>query len=283
MRSDGARMRIANAIPASLLPLRESFKPVPRGEDVRRLTGLTEDEWDGLARRFPALGKNAGRKAARARKVFRFLVGRAMATARHEPAWKGGAPAPEPTLYLTAHLGDLRPLRYILRQRGIAVAHALGPANLAREDIAAEDAEFDRKYPVDFPHFFSTGNPQRLRGALERGSLIAVIDRVFFGDDPARDEEGRFWSARFLGGFLQIDSRPLRLASLARVPARPIFLTAPAGRLTVALGDPLPAEPGAAMKEFAGRLRACADASPHDFDGFTHRWNPGIAGGKPVI
>ena len=250
---------------------------------MRRLTHLTESEWDEIARRFPGLGADAGRKAARARRIFRFLVGRAMATERHHPVWEGGAPTREPTLYLTAHLGDLRPLRYILRREGIAAAHVLGPENLSREAIAAEDREFDRKHPVAFPHFFSTDHPHRLRAALERGSLIAVIDRVFKRHETGPEPEGRFWAASFLGGFLQIDARPLRLSTLAGVAARPIFLTAPGGRLTVSLGEPLPADPGEAMRRFADLLRRTAAASPHDFDGFTHRWNPGQAAGKSVV
>ncbi|MGH9442044.1 MAG: hypothetical protein ACRD16_07190 [Thermoanaerobaculia bacterium] len=276
-------MRIANAVPARFLPLRESLSPLPRGEEVLRLTHLSEREWDEIAGRFPGLGTQAGRKAARARKVFRFLVGRALATTRHRPAWKGGAPNREPTLYLTAHLGDLRPLRYILRQQGIAVAHVLGPENLSRGEIAAEDREFDRRHPVDFPHFFSNDHPHRLRAALGRGSLIAVIDRVFKRHTPAPEAEGRFWAASFLGGFLQIDAHPLRLSSLAGVPARPIFLTAPGGRLTVSVGDPLPRDPAGALSRFADLMRASAEASPHDFDGFTHRWNPGRADGKREV
>lgn len=281
--SERRPLRIANAIPARLLPLRESLSPFPRGEEVLRLTQLTESEWDEVALRFPGLGTDAGRKAARARKIFRFLVGRAMATERHQPAWKGELPKGEPTLYLTAHLGDLRPLRYILRRRGIPAAHVLGPENLFREEIAAQDREFDREHPIDFPHFFSTDHPHQLRAALARGSLITVIDRVFKRHAPAPESEGRFWAASFLGGFLQIDAHPLRLSHLARVPARPIFLTAPGGRLTVSVGAPLPADPAAALARFADLLRASANASRHDFDGFTHRWNPGRADGKRIV
>lgn len=276
-------MRIANAIPAFFLPLRESFSPLPRGDEVSRLTQLTEDEWDEVALRFPGLGPGAGRRAARERKIFRFLVGRALATVRHQPVWQGGLPTREPALYLTAHLGDLRPLRYLLRGRGLPVAHVLGPENLSRDEIAAEDAKFDRRHPIAFPHFFSTDHPHRLRAALARGSLIAVIDRVFQRVDPAPEAEGRFWAAPFLGGFLQIDAFPLRLSNLAGVPARPIFLTAPGGRLTISVGDPLPPRPAEAMSRFAALLRRTGEASPYDFDGFTHRWNPGEAAGKRVV
>jgi len=276
-------LRITNAIPAFILPLREALSPLPRGDDVRRLTRLSEAEWEEIAKRFPGLGSQSGRKAARARRTFRFLVGRALATPRHQPAWRGGTLRDTPTLYLTAHLGDLRPLRYILRQQGIAAAHVLGPENLSRGEIAAEDLEFDRAHPVGFPHFFSTDRPHRLRAALARGSLIAVIDRVFKHPGPSPDPEGRFWAASFLGGHLQIDSSPLRLSALAGVPARPIFLTAPGGRLTIDVGDPLPPDPAEAIAGFASLLRRAGHASPHDFDAFTHRWNPGLPAGKSVV
>ena len=276
-------MKIANAIPAFVLPFRDTFSPLPRGPEVRQLTGLSEEEWERVASRFPGLGRQPGPKAARARRTFRFLVGRALATPRHPPLWPGDVPGPEPTLYLTAHLGDLRPLRYILRQRGIPTAHVLGPENLSREGIAAEDREFDRAHPLDFPHFFSTDRPHALRSALSRGSLIAVIDRVFKHHDLPPDPEGRFFAAKFLGGYLQLDALPLRLSTMAGVPARPIFLTTSGGRLTVRLGEPLAADPAEAMARFAGRLREAGEASPHDFDGFTHRWNLGERDGKPVV
>ena len=276
-------MRIANAIPTFFLPLRETFSPLPRGEEVLRLTHMTESEWDEVAMRFPGLGPSAGRKAARARKIFRFLVGRALATVRHEPVWEGDVAPRKPTLYLTAHFGDLRPLRYLLRRRGVAAAHVLGPENLSRDQIAAEDLEFDRRHPIAFPHFFSTEHPHRLRRALSHGSLIAVVDRVFKRQEPPDEPEGRFWAASFLGGYLQIDAFPLRLSILAEVPARPIFLTAPAGRLTISVGDRLPREPAEALSRFADLLRKTGEASPYDFDAFTHRWNPGQAAGKRVV
>ena len=276
-------MRIANAIPAFVLPLRETFSPAPHGEEVRRLTGLAEAEWDEVASRFPLLGANAGRNAARARRVFRFLVGRALATPQHRPVWRGKAPRNEPTLYLTAHLGDLRPLRYLLRREGVAAAHVLGPENLSRDEIAAEDAVFDRAHPIAFPHFYPADRPHRLREALSRGSLISVIDRVFKRHEESNDPEGRYSAASFLGGYLQLDAWPLRLSTLSRVPARPIFLTAPRGRLTITIGDPVPADPARALSEFASLLRRTAESSPHDFDGFTHRWNPGVPAGKGIV
>jgi hypothetical protein len=276
-------LRIANAIPASFLPWKETFSPLPRGGDVARLTHLTEDEWNEVALRFPTLGPAAGPQAARARRTFRFLAGRALATPRHRPIWRGKPDTGEPTLYLSAHLGDLRSLRYLLRMRGIPAALALGPESLSRDGIAAEDLEFDRRNPVAFPHFFSTDRPHGLKAALARGSLISMIDRIFRGHAPKPEPEGRFWAASFLGGFLQIDAFPLRLAQLAGVPARPIFLTARAGRLTITAGDPLPEEPAEAMARFAELLREAGEASPHDFDGFTHRWNPGTAAGKRIV
>lgn len=276
-------MRLANAIPASFLPWKETFSPLPRGEEVLRLTRLTEREWDDVSLRFPALGSGAGPRAARARRIFRFLVGRALATPRHRPVWRGEPATGEPTLYLTAHLGDLRSLRYLLRMEGIAAAHALGPENLSREDIADDDRELDRRYPIAFPHFFPTDRPHRLKAALARGSLIAVIDRIFRGHAASPEPEERFWAASFLGGFLQIDAFPLRLSELAGVPARPIFLTAPGGRLTICAGEPLPRGREDAMHHFAALLREAGEASPYDFDGFTHRWNPGEAAGKRIV
>lgn len=115
-----------------------------------------------------------------------------------------------------------------------------------------------------FPHAFSANRPHRLRTALRRGSLIAAADRP--------RGEGR--TATVLGGGIGLDPAPVRLASLARVPARPLFLTAPRGRLTVTVGEPLPPALGRTLDSFAEALARVSDESPSDWDGVT-LWSGG--------
>lgn len=130
-----------------------------------------------------------------------------------------------------------------------------------------------------FPHLVFAGNAHRLRSALGRGSLIAAIDRIHA---PSPDRPRPEVAAPFLGGRLILDLSALRLARLAGVPARPLFVTVPGGRLTVTVGDPLPPDANEAGRRMAGLAEAVARASPADFDGFTHRFlapRPGFPAG----
>jgi hypothetical protein len=192
----------------------------------------------------------------------RFLVGRFLSTQRHAPRLRGHGLAEGPSLYLSAHIGDLRALRYALRARGIPAAHLIDETHRERPAAAREDAVFDRIRPLDFPHVFHAGQTPRLRSALSRGSLIAAADR------PAAQS----FPAILLGGRIHLDPRPLRLARIAGAPVRAIFLTAPGGRLTLTVGSRLDSSrPEEAMSAFAVEFAEAARASPADLDGFTYR------------
>jgi hypothetical protein len=176
---------------------------------------------------------------------------------------RGGPLSSSPTLFLTAHLGNLHMLRWELRRRGIAAAHVLGPENLDREKHAARDRRFDQNYPIDFPHVVRSDKIHGLRAALKLGSLIIAMDRP----GPT------FLEKPFLGGRIPLDPRPLRLAKMMGVPARPAFLTAPKARAILTIGDPVSLDdPDRALDEFAKILAEVARESPNELDGFTHRF-----------
>ncbi|MGE5275819.1 MAG: hypothetical protein ACM3SU_02385 [Acidobacteriota bacterium] len=252
-------MRVADLLPQSLLPpLSAALTRPGRESGISRDTGLSREQWRDLGRAFPALGPDPGPAAARARRRLQFLVGRALATERHGPRFRPAPPPAEPAVYVTAHLGDLRSLRYLLR-RHIPVATVVLTTEEEREAIAREDRAFDARTPRDFPHAFSSRRPHRLRRALSRGSL------VFAADLPA--VEGAAFPC--LGGRISLDPRPIRLAKIAKVPSRPVFLTAPRGRLTITVGGDLPREEDAALQDFAGVLERVAGESPFEIDGPT--------------
>jgi hypothetical protein len=255
-------VRAADLLPRLRLPPLSTLLPGrPREAEIARLTGLSRQQWRDLGRAFPRLGSDPGPEAARARRRLRFLVGRALRTARHAPRFDPAVPEPAPALYLTAHLGDLRSLRYLLR-RFIPVATVVGTSEQERRAISNEDREFDERAPCAFPHAFSAARPHALRSALSRGSLIAAADL------PA----GHGIAFPCLGGWLPLDPRPFRLARLAGAPCRPLFLTAPRGVLTITVGRPLPQKETAALEEFARALDRATDQSPLDLDGPTW-WN----------
>jgi hypothetical protein len=229
---------------------------------VSALTGISAEEWRALAVLYPELPPDPGEAARRQRERLFRLAARAFKSGRWAPRLEGEPPAPEPTLYVTAHLGSMQALRYALRARGIPAANVLGPFNLDRTTAIEQDRIFDRNHALDFPHAFPSTSVHRLRSALKRGSLIAAADL------PERSGV----AARLLGGPTAIDTRPFRLARAARVPCRAAFLTLPGGRWTLTLGPPLPREESAACAAFAAALSAVASRSPLDLDGVVY-WN----------
>jgi hypothetical protein len=222
------------------------------------ITGLTREQWRALGRAFPALGPDPARRAVGARLRLRFLLSRALSGPRHDAVWSGflgGAPV----LFATAHVGDLRGLRYLMRRR-IPAANILAPW-VMRKRTARYDAAFDRRWQRDFPHVFSSENPHALKTALKRGSLIAAADIPDAASTPFP----------LLGGTILLDPRPFRLARIAGVPCRPAFLTAPGGRLTMTVGESLPAAEDAALDLFGRAFARVAEQAPFEIDGVT-RW-----------
>jgi hypothetical protein len=252
--------------PNSLTARLAAWKPVLRERDVPAWTGLSSAQWRELAIRFPELPQPAGPRAARARRRMADLATRALSSGDWSPRWEGPDPPRGPAVYVTAHLGSLLALRYVLRARGIAVASVIAPYNFDRADPAAKDARFDRRFPIAFPHVASSDGTHRLRGLLKRGSLILAADL------PAEveAEASQAFPARLLGGAVRLDPRPFRLARLSRVPCVPIFLTVPGRRWTVAAGRPLPAgrdEEPEAHGAFARAFAHAAARAPWDLDG----------------
>lgn len=256
-------LRPADLLPRFLLPPAAALAGRAASDvEVERVTGLSRDGWRLLALQFPALGPDPGPPAARARRRLHFLVGRALGTPRHAPRLRGEPPEETPTLYVTAHIGDLRGLRYLLRT-WLPIATVVAAADERRAAIAEEDSRYDARFPGEFPHALSSRRPHRLRSALRRGSLVATADLP--------DSDGV--EAPFLGGRIRLDARPFRLARIAGVPCRALFLTAPDGRLTITVGERLPREDGAALEAFAGKLCAVSAASPFETDGLTLRYH----------
>jgi hypothetical protein len=259
LRFRRAGVRAADLVPRFLLPsVSALLARTPPEKYIEAVTGLPRDGWRRLARAFPRLGEDPGPEAARARRRAHFLVGRALASARHGPLWRGAPLDPRPAVYATAHVGDLRALRYLLRQR-IPAANVVSTEDYDRGPIPLEDAAFDARFPGDFPHAFFSGRAHRLRAALRRGSLVIAADL-------AKPDARRF---PCLGGELALDARPFRLARLAGVPCRALFLTAPEGRLTITAGDALPADDAEAVASFAELFARVADESPYEIDART--------------
>jgi len=98
---------------------------------------------------------------------------------------------------------------------------------------------------------------------------MAAVDRIHA---PAPGKGAADRTFPFLGGRLTVDLSLLRLARLAGVPARPLFVAIPSERLTVTVGDPLPEALDDAGARFGQLADAVARESPADFDGYTHRF-----------
>jgi len=229
---------------------------------IRSLTGASREEWREIAHAFPALPPEPGPAAARARQRLATRWVRAMATGRWRVRLDGPSPDLGPAVYLTAHVGSLQALRYVLRSRGVAAATVHGPHNLDRTRAVQEDRVFDRRYALDFPHAFAAGRPHRLRTALERGSLILAADLP--------PEPGTVF-ANLLGGRAALDGRPLRLARAARVPCRAAFLTLPREGWTLTLSPPLAGSDAEALAEFARTFERVALQAPLDLDPTVYR------------
>jgi hypothetical protein len=234
--------------------------------EIRRATRLTRGQWRDLGRAFPGLGGDPGPAAARARRRYGRLVGRALANGRSDFVFRGGVPDPEPGVYATAHVGDLRSLRYLLRPR-LPIATVIRPDERAGRVGGDAHPEFERCGPGEFPQTFSSSEPHRLRSALERGSLIVSADLP--------EEDARAFPC--LGGSLRLDPRPFRLARLARVRCQPLFLTSPRGRLTITIGPALPGSEEDAVAAFAQSLAGIAEETPLEIDGYTWWHRLGLA------
>jgi hypothetical protein len=178
---------------------------------IRALTGASRDDWRAIAAAFPGLPRDPGPEAVRARERLGRRWSRALSTGRWRMRLDGDPPTAAPAIYVTAHIGSLQALRYALRARGVPAAIVLGPHNQDRTSYVRDDAVFDRRFALDFPHALAADRAHRLRTALERGSLILAADLP-----PAPGAA----FARVLGGGVALDARPLRLARAARVPCR---------------------------------------------------------------
>jgi hypothetical protein len=253
------RWSAADLLPRFLLrPAAEVASRLAGGNGSRQIAGLEREQWRALAHAFPGLGRDPAPRVLRARRRREFLIGRALASLHHDAVWTG-SPEGGPTVFVTAHIGDVRALRYLMRRR-MVIASVRGPWQ-DRAKFARFDAGFDQLWPCEFPHVFSSATPHALRTALRRGSLIVTAD--------VPDRGG--FDAPLLGGTIRLDPRPFRLARLARVPCRPAFLTAPHTRLTVTVGSPLPESQHAALEEFGRVFRRVAADAPFEIDGPT-RW-----------
>ena len=255
-------MKAADLSPRFLLPALSVFLGSSlREKEIRAATAISARQWRDLGRAYPRLGPDPGPAAARARRRYGFLVGQALAGGPDRISFRDAPPGPAPCLYATAHVGDLRSLRYLMR-REIPIATVVVATDEERADFARADRDFDLGTPRDFPHVLSSRQPLRLRSALRRGSLIVSADL------PERD------GVPFpcLGGQLRLDPRPFRLARVCGVPCRPVFLTAPNGRLTITIGPELPRPEKAALAAFARALEAICDESPSAIDALTW-WN----------
>jgi len=262
-------MNAADLVPRAAAGLLLRLWPAPSRDRFERLTGLGEEEWRRLARLFPLLGADPAASAARARRDFALLARYELSRTHPRPRWDPAPPPREPELFVTAHLGNLRVLRYFLRSAGIPAATIVDETHFGNPQWRRWNERIDRRFPVGFPHTFSSREPHRLRAALRGGSLIAAIDRIH---RPPPGADGRSERVPFLGGALEIELAPLRLARLAGVPARPAFVTALDARLTIAVGEPLPADDAAAARAFGALLDRVARAAPGNFDGYTHRY-----------
>jgi hypothetical protein len=229
----------------------------PARDRVAALTGISAADWRLIATAFPLLPAGAGPEAARRRERLHRLASRALASGKWKTRLEGEPPGPGPAVFVTAHIGALQALRYVLRVRGIPAASVIGRFNLDRTVPARSDPSFDRRFPMDFPHALPSTLPHRLRKALARGSLIAAAD---LPEGPSRPAE-------ILGGRVSLDPRPFRLARLARVECRAAFLTLPREGWTLTVSPPLPYAAEDALDAFARLFARVAARAPLDLDG----------------
>jgi hypothetical protein len=244
--------------------------PPPPRRRIEPLTGLADAEWRSLAEVFPGLGGDPGGGAARARRTFAFVAWNELSRRRPRPRWDPAPPPGGPELFLTAHIGSLRLLRYFLRGAGIPTGTIVDETHYGSETHARANRWVDGRFSAaGFPHTFSSREPHRLRAALRRGSLLNAIDRIH---PPAPGAPDRSARVPFLGGTLEIELGALRLARLAGVAARPVFISAPRGRITITVGEALSGDVAESARAFGEILARVARESPGDFDGYTHRF-----------
>ena len=259
----------ADVLPRGVVRAIARFWPSPPRGRIESLTGIAEADWRRFGEIFPALGPDPGRQAARARRAFTLVAWHELSRKRPRPRWDPAPPPASPGLFVTAHVGNLRMLRYFLRAARIPTATIVDETHLGRTTYGAMNGWIDARFPAPVPHTFWSGEPHRLRRALATGSLLAAIDRIHRPPPGAPDRSER---VAFLGGTLDVELAAFRLARLAAVPVRPVFVTAPRARLRITVGDPLPPEATEAARSFGALLDRVTRASPGDFDGFTHRY-----------
>ena len=235
--------------------------PASRPGRIEKLTGIPASGWDELGEAFPDLPRGLGAEAARSRRRLQDLCSRALRSGRWNVHVEGPLPSAGPAVYVSAHVGGLQALRYVLRARGVPAATVLGPHNLERSEAERQDRVFDARHPMAFPHVLPAQRVQRLRTALRSGSVVAAADL------PAKARI----EVPFLGGRIAVDPRPMRLARVARVPCRPAFLTLPEDGWTLTLGPSLPWDEDRAVATFGGLLARVAARAPWDLDAVVYR------------
>jgi hypothetical protein len=248
------------SLPRAASSLLGRLAPSGRRERVRGLTGIGESEWREIAAAFPGVPPDPGRQAASRRALLGKLASRALATGRWKFELDGEPLGPEPTVYVTGHLGALQAMRYALRSRGVLVASVIGRLNLDRSVTARSDPIFDRRYALDFPHALPSTRPHGLARALRKGCLIVAADLP----------EGPFVEVPFLGATVRLDPRPFRLARAGGAVCRPAFLTLPESGWRLTVGERLPPDPTRALQRFGELFHRVAAAAPLDLDGLVY-------------
>ena len=218
---------------------------------------------------FPETRSSPGRDAARHRRALGLLGANAVvANSRRGPMEAGPA---ESRSYPLSHDPPRQHPPSALSppaRRDTRGDHRRRETQLGNEMARAENTRIDRRRPHALPHTFLSGESQRLRSALEAGIAHRGHRHRIHAPAPGGGQADRV--VPFLGGLLTVDLSVLRLARLAGVPARPIFVTIPGERLTVTTGDPLARGPRRGRDPVRGAARPPSRAgdSPAGFRRF---------------